>query len=147
MIDFLLAVPGKLKAISDYLTTYWTTTRAARLDYLTATVAPAATALDNTVWTGAKAGHIDAPISGRLGSIKAIYQSEVTIASGASSGTATITSVNTAKAICFSNGSRGSATAGYVGTVKLTNATTVTATRTGTPAADMVVAFTVVEFN
>lgn len=147
MIDFLLGVPGKLKGISDYLTTNWTTARAAKLDYLTATAAPAATALDNTVWTGAKAAFIDAAITSRLGSIKAIYRGEVTIASGAGTGTATITAVNTAKAICLSNGSRGSATAGYVGTVNLTNATTVTAQRVGTPAADLVVAFTVVEFN
>ncbi len=41
MIDFLLGVPGKLKTISDYLTTYWTAARAAKLDFLTANVATA----------------------------------------------------------------------------------------------------------
>jgi len=55
MIDFLLGVPSKLKAISDHLTTYWTSTRAAKLDLLTVAPAPASTALSNATWTGALA--------------------------------------------------------------------------------------------
>lgn len=147
MIDFLLGVPGKLKAISDYLTTNWTTTRAAKLDYLTANVAVASTALDSTVWTSTKAGYVDAAISGRLGSIKTLNRGQITIASGTASNTATITAVNTAKSICLFGGARGNATAGYIGTVELTNSTTVTAQRVGSPAADLVVGYTIVEFN
>lgn len=59
MIDLLLGVPGKLKAVYDYLTTNWTTTRAAKLDYLTANVAVASTALSNAQWTNARAAQLD----------------------------------------------------------------------------------------
>lgn len=63
MIDFLLGVPGKLKTISDYLTTNLSTTRAAKVDNLDAamsTRAAAATALTNATWTDARAAKIDA---------------------------------------------------------------------------------------
>ena len=59
MIDFLLGVPGKLKTISDHLTTYWTSTRAAKLDLLTVAPAPASTALTNATWTDVRAGKLD----------------------------------------------------------------------------------------
>lgn len=60
MIDFLLGVPGKLKAIADHLTTYWTSTRAAKLDLLTVPPAPASTALTNATWTDTRAATLDA---------------------------------------------------------------------------------------
>jgi len=41
MIDFLLGVPGKLKAISDHLTTYWTSAKSTFLDAAISTRAPA----------------------------------------------------------------------------------------------------------
>lgn len=65
MIDFLLGVPGKLKTISDYLTTNWTTARAAKVDNLDAAVttrAASATALTNAIWTDARAAKLDAAI-------------------------------------------------------------------------------------
>lgn len=154
MIDFLLGVPGKLKTISDWLTTYWTAARAAKVDNLDAAIttrAAASTALTNATWSDAKAGYLDGAISGRLGSIKAIYTGNVTIANGASSGTATITAVNTGKAICFGRGFNpvGWASAlsiDQVPIIVLTNSTTVTATR-GATANGLSVAYTVVEFN
>jgi hypothetical protein len=68
MIDFLLGVPGKLKTISDWLTTYWTAARAAKIDYLDAAIssrAPAATAVSNVDYTPARAAALDsvAPVS------------------------------------------------------------------------------------
>ncbi len=65
MIDFLLGVPGKLKAIADHLTTYWTSTRAAKLDLLTVAPAPASTALTNATWTDTRAGYVDVAVSSR----------------------------------------------------------------------------------
>lgn len=62
MIDFLLGVPGKLKTISDHLTTNLSTTRAAKVDNLDAAIstrAPASTALTNATWTNARAEKID----------------------------------------------------------------------------------------
>lgn len=44
MIDFLLGVPARLKTISDYLTTNWTATRAAKVDNLDAAVTTRASA-------------------------------------------------------------------------------------------------------
>ena len=58
MIDFLLGVPGKLKTLTDRLTSG----RAANLDNLNATVssrAAAASALSNATWTDARAGKLD----------------------------------------------------------------------------------------
>lgn len=62
MIDFLLGVPGKLKTISDYLTTNWTATRATKVDNLDAAIstrAPASTALTNATWTDVRAEKLD----------------------------------------------------------------------------------------
>ena len=59
MIDFLLGVPGKLKTITDYLTTYMAAARMAKIDNCDTTTssrAPAATALSTGVWTQ---GHAD----------------------------------------------------------------------------------------
>ena len=62
MYNFILGVPGKLKTLLDRLTS----TRAANLDNLDATVstrAPSSTALSSSVWTGTKAGYLDQSLS------------------------------------------------------------------------------------
>lgn len=154
MIGSLKGLPGKTKAIYDYLTTYLSSTRCAKIDNLDAAVttrAAASTALSNAMWTDAKAGYLDGALSGRLGSIKAIYAGNITINGGAASGTATITSVNTAKTLYFCRGFNPASWGGAldvdtVPIVSLTNSTTVTATRSGVGGA-LLVAYTVVEFN
>lgn len=73
--------------------------------------------------------------------IKSIQRGTVTIASGALSGTATITAVDTQKAELRFMGER--STQG--GSIELTNATTITATRTAAPAVTGVLGFEVVE--
>lgn len=66
MIDFLLGVPGKLKAIYSHLTTNLSSTRSARLDFLTGNVATASslatlqsTSLSNATWTDTRATALD----------------------------------------------------------------------------------------
>lgn len=62
MIDFLLGVPGKLKTISDYLTTHLASARAAKIDNLDAAIstrAAASTALTNATWSDARAAKLD----------------------------------------------------------------------------------------
>jgi hypothetical protein len=62
MIDFLLGVPGKLKTIADYLTTYLSSTRAAKIDNLDAIItsrAAASTAVSNADLTPTRAGYLD----------------------------------------------------------------------------------------
>jgi hypothetical protein len=153
MIDFLLGVPGKLKTISDLLTTYWTAARAAKLDYLTGNVALASTAVSNADYTSTRATFLDSTISGRLGSIKAIYKGTVTINNSSQSGTVTITSVNTAKSLCFFMGWMYISGGGNVPTgndyprIELTDSTTVTATRGAVTTTSIAVGYIVVEFN
>lgn len=59
MIGALKGLPGKIKYIKDYLTTNWTAARAAKLDFLTAAVAVANTALSTSIWTSARAAKLD----------------------------------------------------------------------------------------
>jgi hypothetical protein len=76
MIDFLLGVPGKLKTISDWLTTYWTAARAAKVDNLDAAVstrAAAATALSTATWTNARAAALDSIGASVIRSIQSDY--------------------------------------------------------------------------
>jgi len=64
MLEPLLGLPGRIKILMDRITS----TRASNLDNLNATVssrAPASTALSSSVWTGTRAGYLDASISGR----------------------------------------------------------------------------------
>ena len=64
MLEPLLGLPGRIKILIDRITS----TRASNLDNLNATVssrAPASTALSSSVWTGTRAGYLDASISGR----------------------------------------------------------------------------------
>jgi len=123
MIDFLLGVPGKLKAISDYLTTNWTAGRAAKLDLLTVAPAPASTALTNATWTDARAAKID------LIGIKSIQRGVTTISGGVTSADATVTSVNMNKAMLHYLGGTSCGYKAYIAYagayVQLLNATTV----------------------
>jgi len=64
MLEPLLGLPGRIKILIDRITS----TRASNLDNLNATVssrAPASTALSSSVWTGTRAGYLDASIADR----------------------------------------------------------------------------------
>lgn len=128
---FLAGLPGKLKVLVDRLTS----TRAANLDNLNATVssrAPASTALSNAVWSDARAAKLDSILlSG--GSIKAIYRGYV----NDSAATATVTiggTVNTTKCIILIDGTQGTigfsaAFGGYtIGSVRTPYVTALTTT-------------------
>jgi len=144
MISFLLCVPGKLNTLTDRLTSG----RAANLDNLdvaVSTTAPASTALSSATWTGTKAGYLDGAISGRLGSIKAIYRGTIT------SNTATITAVDTTKSILMNLGGygtdSGSVNVGSIPYLELTNSTTITASRASGCSGTSKVSYQLVEFN
>lgn len=150
MSSFLLGVPGKLKAISDYLTTHWTAARAAKIDNLDAaisTTAPASTAVVRATYT-ADVAALSASILTRMAGIKAIYTGWVTIAVGATSGAVTITAVNLSKSICLLNGFT-TEQAYLIGNpaVYLSSTTTVAAeVRQAVVTAPTLVRYTVIEF-
>lgn len=111
MIDFLLGVPGKLKTISDYLTTHFASTRAAKIDNLDAAIstrAAAATALTNATWTDVRAAKLDS-ISA-TGAIKSIQTGWVSSLPSSGSGEdanyldITIAAVTTSKSIVMIDG-------------------------------------------
>lgn len=152
MSAFLFGVPGKLKTLLDRLTA----TRAGYLDRIDATVssrAPASTALDSSVWTGTKAGYLDAAVTSRLGSIKAIYKGTISVTTSGSSptaggGTATITAVVDAKTLIFNLGVNDGQNSTPWCRVELTNTTTVTAyVKANSTAGTFTVGYMVVEFN
>lgn len=148
-MQFLWGLTGQVKAIKDYLTTNWTTGRAAKVDYLDAAITSRASATDYNSTRAAKIDNLDGAVSGRLGSIKAIYTGTIVMTNGGSTtGTATITAVNTSRAICLLNGVRTdfADNVSNLATVVLTNSTTVTAQRGGTNGVTTV-AYTVIEFN
>lgn len=93
MIDFLAGVPGKLAAIYTHLTSYLSSTRAAKIDNLDTTIssrAEASTALTNATWTNARAGYLDrldATVSTRAAETTPLL--DVPIASGIISGVGT----------------------------------------------------------
>lgn len=84
--------------------TYYTSTRAAKLDNLDAAVSGCAT---SAVWTGTKAGYLDAAISSRLSACVKSVQTGLVDTSSPSTGTdpetryvdITVSSVNTGKCI------------------------------------------------
>ena len=82
--------------------------------------------------------------------IRSIQRGTISVAAGASSNTATVTSVNTAKSeLKFLGQSPDAATAMYgkeLLRIELTNATTVTATRGGSPSRGNVVSYELVEY-
>lgn len=150
-------LPGLIAAIQKVvndLRADYTTARAGKLDNIDATTssrAAASTALSSATWTGAKAGYIDAAISGRLGSIKSIQTATGSFSlpgAGNTNGqTITITSVATAKTILIPlgaySGGAGAASARFA----LTNATTITWDASGPASQTVTVACLVVEFN
>lgn len=145
MIDFLLAVPGKLKSISDYLTTNWTTTRAAKIDNLDAAVttrAAASTALSTATWSGTLAAKLENTIQT---SVVASIQNGSHTDSGGTIVNTTITAVNLSKSIVINRSinSTGS-TSGFV-TVDLTSSTNVRTIHSGD--ASTTLAWTVLEFK
>ena len=92
----LAGLPGKLKQLSDYLTS--------KLDATISSRAPASTALTNAVWTNARANKLDqldlldATISSRLATaVKSVQRG--TFSFGTSSLDITIAAVDTAKAL------------------------------------------------
>lgn len=76
MSDFLLSVPARLRAVASNVTTLisrWTQTKADYIDAAVSTRAPAGSALNNTVWTNARAARLDY--------LDSIYSSALTSAS------------------------------------------------------------------
>jgi hypothetical protein len=83
MLDFFAGVPGKLKTLTDRLSSG----RATALDNLDAAIttrAAASTALSNATWTNTKAGYLDAAISsiaaGAIQSIQTGFANQVMVA-------------------------------------------------------------------
>lgn len=83
--------------------------------------------------------------------VKSVQTGSITIGSGATSNTAMINSVDTAKSVCFLNGWRTGTSAqdwhSQESIIELTNATTVTAKRGTSDTATSTVYYTVVEFT
>jgi hypothetical protein len=147
MLGFLAGVPGKLKTLTDRLSATW----AAKLDTLhdarlTATRAGYIDRLDAAISTRATPAQVaSAQLSGV---IKSIQTGSITL-TGVTTAVATITSVNTSKAVVLCNGVYGDETALNKAAVAvwLSSATQVTATRSaGTGGVLMVARYTVVEF-
>lgn len=85
---------------------------------------------------------------GNVSVVKSVQTGSMTVASGTTSNTATITSVNTAKAVVLYGGYSQVSTAGtYGGTLVLTNATTLTGTIQASDGANHIVTFTVLEYQ
>lgn len=83
------------------------------------------------------------------GGVKSVQSGTISIAGGASSGTATISEVNTAKSVVIPAGVRGTGSTSvddFMHTLTLTNATTVTAQRGGSPAMNVTVRYQVIEY-
>ena len=73
MIDFLLAVPGKITSVLNHINTNLSAVRTARIDNLDATTssrAAAATALSTAVWSDALAAKINS--GGIAGTVRSI---------------------------------------------------------------------------
>ena len=149
MFDFIAGLPGQMATLLARLTA----TRATNLDNLDAAVstrAAASTALSTATWTGARAANLDTIPSLLTSAIKSIQQISLSLAS-VSSASATITSVNTAKAIvvpagAWLSGGTSITAADTAVMLNMTSATNVTATR-GTSNGTLAVRFFVVEFN
>jgi hypothetical protein len=144
MIAALMGVPGKLKAIKDLITT--------GLDAAVTTRAAASTALSNAVWTNALATELDglAPAIAAIPTtlINSIQHTTVSITGTATSATKTITSVTKAKSVLILLGWNDNQTNVLPPYIELTNATTVTASRS-TPGVSTItsISFIVLEFK
>ena len=148
-MQFLWGLTGQMKALKTYLETNLSAGRAGKIEFCDVYTSSRASATDYNSTRAAKIDNLDAVVSGRLGSIKAIYTGTIAMTNGGSTtGTATITAVNTSRAICLLNGVRCdfADNVSNFATVVLTNSTTVTAQRGGTNGVTTV-AYTVIEFN
>lgn len=106
MLGFLAGIPGRLKTVADHLSTYLSSTRCARIDYLDAAIsgrAPAGTALSNATWTDARAGFLDMAVSG-VARIKSIQHLSGTIPWNANSVSVACSSVATGKTLIIRRG-------------------------------------------
>jgi hypothetical protein len=108
MIDFLLGVPGKLATIIGWFTNYWTAARAAKIDYLDATIssrAPASTAVSNANYTAGRAALLDGIIQNSV--INSIQTGTTIVKTAAGIGYTvdlTISAVNVSKCFVFVQG-------------------------------------------
>ena len=136
MLEPLLGLPGRIKILMDRITS----TRASNLDNLDGAVssrAPASTALSSSVWTGTRAGYLDASISGRAsqssvdalpqGIINSVQRGSFNPPESSVSANVTISSVDLGKAfLVFSfRTDIGSQKLEYIWTGNLTSATNI----------------------
>jgi hypothetical protein len=143
------ALSSRAPAGTALSTADFTAGRAANLDSAVSTKAAAATALSTADFTAGRAANLDAAISGVLGSIKSMQYGTIAVGAAVTSATATITSVNTAKAAIFFLGylSAGGDRATTCQVV-LTNGTTVTCSRqAASNGSDVTGSFVVIEWN
>lgn len=108
MIDFLIGVPGKIKAVADYLLNNLSVLRAAKIEFLDAYMtsrAPAATALSNATWTDVRAAKLDSITTSFVKSITTFVVQD-TISSGGQGNGVTYTfggaGVNISKTVVLS---------------------------------------------
>lgn len=95
-----------------------------------------------------KLRRVDVAVSSRLASIKSLQKGTIALNNPATAATATITSVDTAKAfVMYEGASSNQAGGGNDAYLDLTNATTVTAYLAVASTGNIIVGFTVVEFN
>lgn len=129
MIDFLAGIPGKLKTLTDRLTS----TRAGYLDNLSAgAVAQASTALSTAQWTNTRAGYLDSLPNIPTTPINSIQYFSIAMASVTSNTYTLSPSVNASKTVLILLGSKmssGSSASDFQGGMTLTSGTTVTAYR------------------
>jgi hypothetical protein len=149
MIGALMGLPGKCKAIYDYLTTNLSATRAGYIDRLDVAISTRAAASDWSPALATELGGLDTSIAAiPTTPINSILYYTVTIADGGTTGTRSITSVTAAKSALLYLGSTctGTLTGAHFGWLALTSGTLVTATRAGS-AGTLTIGFCVVEFK
>ena len=157
MLEPLLGLPGRIKILMDRITS----TRASNLDNLNATVssrAPASTALSSSVWTGTKAGYLNAAISGRAsqssvdalpqGIIKSVQRGSFNPPQASTSANVTISSVDLGKAFLvfsFRSDTTGS-NLEFIWTGNLTSATNINFQRYTTLTINHTIEWQVIEY-
>ena len=159
MLEPLLGLPGRIKILIDRITS----TRASNLDNLNATVssrAPASTALSSSVWTGTRAGYLDASIAGRASQssvdaiptspIKSVQRGLLTVGiPDASPYNVTISSVDLGKSVLtFSYGANTTAALTSQGLLwgRLTSSTNIRFDKYRSAASNYTIAWEVVEY-
>ena len=159
MLEPLLGLPGRIKILIDRITS----TRASNLDNLDGAVssrAPASTALSSSVWTGTRAGYLDASISGLASQssvdaiptspIKSVQRGLLTVGFGDSPPyNVTISSVDLGKSVLtFSYGedNAGALTPERLLWGRLTSSTNIRFDKYNTDVANYKIAWEVVEY-